>query len=98
MKLVDKKILKYKRVVYYGFSRDEKILELAKEFVDKEIVLVVIVPATKEYDRPLQEAIVLLDDRILVYELSLGLMANLRSKAELYCEHKENAEMYDEKK
>ena len=32
MKLVDKKILKYKRVVYYGFSRDEKILELAKEF------------------------------------------------------------------
>ena len=56
----------------------------------------VIVP-NKEYDRPLQEAIVLLDDRILVYELSLGLMANLRSKAELYCEHKENAEMYDEK-
>ena len=98
MKLVDKKILKYKRVVYYGFSRDEKILELAKEFVDKEIVVVVIVPATKEYDRPLQEAISLLDERIFVGELSLGLMANLRDKAKLYCEYNKNAELHNETK
>jgi hypothetical protein len=98
VKLVDKKILKYKRVVYYGFSRDEKILELAKEFVDKEIVLVVIVPATKEYDRPLQEAISLLDERIFVGELSLGLMANLRDKAKLYCEYNKNAELHNETK
>ena len=98
MKLVDKKILKYKRVVYYGFSRDEKILELAKEFVDKEIVLVAIVPATKEYDRPLQEAIALLNERIFVGELSLGLMANLRDKAKLYCEYNKNTELYNETK
>ena len=98
MKLVDKKILKYKRVVYYGFSRDEKILELAKEFVDKEIVLVAIVPATKEYDRPLQEAIALLNERIFVGELSLVLMANLRDKAKLYCEYNKNTELYNETK
>ena len=46
-------------------------------------VLVVIVPATKNYDKALQESIVVLDDRIWVYELSLGLMANLRTKAEV---------------
>ena len=78
--MIDKKILKYKRMVYYGFSRDEKILELAKEYVDKDIVFVVIVPATKKYDRALNEAIVTLKDRIWVYELSMGLMANLKSK------------------
>lgn len=98
MKLVDKKILKYKRVVYYGFSRDEKILELAKEYTNKQIVLVIVVPATKEYDRPLQEAIGILGNRIIVGELSLGLMANLRDKARLYCEYNKNAELYNETK
>lgn len=96
--MIDKKILKYKRMVYYGFSRDEKILELAKEYVDKEIVLVVIVPATKKYDKALNEAIVTLKDRIWVYELSMGLMANLKSKAEVYCEMYKNSEICNENK
>ena len=94
--MIDKKILKYKRMVYYGFSHDEKILELAKEYVDKEIVFVVIVPATKKYDKALNEAIITLKDRIWVYELSMGLMVNLKSKAKVYCEMYKNSEICNE--
>ena len=96
MKLVDKKILKLDRIVYYGFSRDNKILDLAKECKNDNKVLVVIVPATKNYDKALQESIAVLDDRIWVYELSLGLMANLKSKAELYCELNKKAKLYND--
>ena len=96
MKSVDKKILKLDRVVYYGFSRDNKILELANQCKSDNTVLVVIVPATKNYDKALQESIVVLDDRIWVYELSLGLMANLKNKAEIYCELNEEAKLYND--
>jgi len=98
MNLIDENILKSKRIVYYGFSRDEKILELANECVDNDKVLVVFVPATKDYDRPLQEAIGILDDRIWVYELSLGLMANLKDKAKIYCRENKTAEIFNEEK
>ena len=96
MKLVDKKILKLDRIVYYGFSRDNEILDLANECKNNNKVLVVIVPATKNYDKALQESIAVLNDRIWVYELSLGLMANLKSKAELYCELNKRAKLYND--
>jgi len=93
---MNKNILKLDRIVYCGFSKDEEILRLAKKCKKENKVLVTIVATTKNYSRPLQEAISILDDRIWVYELSLGMMVNLKSKAELYCELNKKAKLYND--
>ncbi len=45
-----------KKVVYYGFSDDTYLIELAEECKRKEEVLVVITPVVKEYKQPLLDA------------------------------------------
>tara|TARA_B100000809_G_C15071654_1_gene506265 strand:- start:24 stop:173 length:150 start_codon:yes stop_codon:yes gene_type:complete len=42
-----------KKVVYYGFSDDIYLIELAEECKRKEEVLVVITPVVKEYKQQL---------------------------------------------
>ena len=90
---MNKNILKLDRIVYCGFSKDEEILRLAKKCKKENKVLVAIVATTKNYGSALQEAIFILDDRIWVYELSLGMMVNLESKGRLYCELNKRAEL-----
>ena len=92
-KKINKDILKLDRIVYCGFSKDEEILRLAKKCKKENKVLVAIVATTKNYSMPLQKAISILDDRIWVYELSLGMMVNLESKGRLYCELNKGAKL-----
>ena len=53
-----------KKVVYYGFSDDIYLIELAEECKRKEEVLVVITPVVKEYRQSLLDAMEILKEDI----------------------------------
>ena len=79
------KIIKeYPRLVYWGFSRDWKIMDLTLKCYKEKKMLIVIVPTSKRYDKPLMMSLGRLGVQCQPYEVSMGMKNNLRHKAYLY--------------
>ena len=85
-----------KKVVYYGFSDDIYLIELAEECKRKEEVLVVITPVVKEYKQPLLDVMEILKEDIWIYEIQMGMKVVLKSRANKFCEMDKSARLYNE--
>jgi len=85
-----------KKIVYYGFSDDIYLIELAEECKRKEEVLVVITPVVKVYRQPLLDAMEILKEDIWIYEITMGMKVVLKSRANKFCEIDNLARLYNE--
>ena len=83
------------KIVYYGFSDDEKLIGLANYCEENSKILVVMTPAVTEYKQPLKDAMGILQDDIWIYEMNMGMGVVLKARANKYCELNSDAVLFD---
>ena len=93
MKKISKKILKMKRLVYYGVAPFDDLKRFRNRLKEDE-VLVCIVPAQKETPKELVDTIAELKHRCMVYEIGgIRTKVVLRARAVRYTEIFTNAHL-----
>jgi len=87
---------KKKELVYHSTNfRDAKFIELARLCKETDRRLVLILPTTKKYSAEINQCFEILNDDLLIYEISMGLGVVLESRARKYVEYIETAELYE---
>lgn len=86
-----------KELVYYTTNyKDNKLVALANYCSIMNYRLVLILPTTKKYSYEVNECLSILNNDLLIYEISMGMKTVLASRARKYVEYIDTAVLVDE--